>query len=383
MQSRTIFKRWHGFLAGALASLVLLACSSQPTGPQPTELGPNPSLLGVRQVWSAQLPGRVDFPLTVAVAVAGDAVVLAGGAAGQVTALNVNSGAVLWQYSAGAVVSAGVGSDGRFVALVTQDNALITLDGGRELWRVTLPAKVLTAPLVAGDRVFVLAGDRSVSAFDARSGRKLWTDSHPGDALVLSQAGVLVAVNNTLVVGLGGRLAGIDPNGGQTLWSSAIASPRGTNDVERLVDLVAGVVRSGNVVCARAFQAAIGCVDTAQGRLDWQQMAVGSVGLHGDASSLFGVESDGRVMAWKLANGQLLWQSDALRYHQLSAPLVLGRSVIVGDQDGRVHFLSRADGSLLTRLTTDGSAIAVTPVVAGKTLVVVSQKGGVFGFQPE
>lgn len=380
MQCRTLFKRWSGLLVGALVTLGLLACSSQPTAPQPTELGPNPALLAVRPVWSAQV-GRADFPLSVAVA--GDVVLLAGGATGLVSALDANSGALLWKFSTGAALSAGVGGDGRFVALVTQDNALVTLENGRELWRVTLLAKVLTAPLVAGDRVFVLAGDRSVLAFDARSGRKLWTEPHPGDALLLRQAGVLLAVNNTLIVGLGGRLAGINPDSGQTLWSAAIASPRGTNDVERLVDLVAGVARSGDVVCARAFQAAIGCVDSARGRLVWQQNAVGSVGLHGDAAALFGVESDARVRAWHLATGQSLWQTDALRYHHLSAPLLLGRSVIVGDEAGRIHFLSRADGSLLARLSSDGSPIVTTPVLAGKTLVVVTQNGAAFGFQPE
>jgi len=57
--------------------------------------------------------------------------------------------------------------------------------------------------------------------------------------------------------------------------------------------------------------------------------------------------------------------------------------VVVGDNTGLVHLLSREDGSPLNRLSTDGSAIAAAPVVAGDTLVVVTQKGGVFGFRPE
>lgn len=365
---------------GLCISVLLVACSSQPGAPQPAELVPVPALLGVRQIWSAQI-GRVDFPL--AVAVAGDTVVVAGGADGKVSALQASTGSMLWQWPLGGALTAGVGSDGRFAALVTQDNELVTLEKGRELWRTRLAARVLTAPLVAGERVFVLAGDRSVAAFDARSGHKLWADQQPGDALLLRQSGVLTAVGNTLVVGLGGRLTGIDPTGGQTLWSVAIASPRGTNDVERLVDLVAGVARDGNTLCVRAFQAAVACVDVAQGRVVWRQVASGAVGLHGDGQTVFGVESDGRVVAWKAATGQQQWTSDTLRYRQLSAPLTLGRSVIVGDDAGRLHFLSRADGSVLTRLATDASPIAAIPVVAGQTLVVVTRNGGVFGFRPE
>jgi hypothetical protein len=45
--------------------------------------------------------------------------------------------------------------------------------------------------------------------------------------------------------------------------------------------------------------------------------------------------------------------------------------------------LAREDGTLLTRLTTDGSAIAAAPVAAGNTLVVVTRNGGIFGFVPQ
>lgn len=380
MPSSNFFRHVVWSWVGLCLGMMLVACSSQPGAPQPAELGPNPALMGVKQVWATQI-GRVDFPLSVAVA--GDTVVLAGGADGKVSAIDAGTGVVRWQLPLGVALSAGVGSDGRFAAVVTQNNELVTLENGTELWRTRLAARVLTAPLVAGERVFVLAGDRSVAAFDARSGLRLWTDQHPGDALLLRQASVLTAVGNTLVVGLGGRLAGIDPNGGQTLWSVAMASPRGTNDVERLVDLVAGVARSGNQICVRAFQAAVGCVDVAQGRLLWRQVANGSVGLHGEGQTVAGVESDGRVIAWQQATGQQQWASDALRYRQLSAPLVLGRSVILGDDAGQLHFLSRADGSILTRLSTDGSPILTTPLVAGQTLVVVTRNGGVFGFRPE
>ncbi|NBQ86353.1 MAG: outer membrane protein assembly factor BamB, partial [Betaproteobacteria bacterium] len=50
---------------------------------------------------------------------------------------------------------------------------------------------------------------------------------------------------------------------------------------------------------------------------------------------------------------------------------------------GFVHLLSRTDGQLLRRLSTDGSAIASAPVLAGQTLVVVTRAGGVYGFRPD
>jgi outer membrane assembly lipoprotein YfgL len=305
------------------------------------------------------------------------------GADGAVLSLDARNGAVLWRTQVGAPIAAGVGSDGRFSAVVTRANELVVLEADQVLWRAGLTAQVFTAPLVAGERVFVLGADRSVAAFDARSGRKLWQQQRPGEALVLRQAGVLTAVGNTLVVGLSGHLLGMNPLNGNTVWDATLAAPRGTNDIERLVDLVGGFSRQGNELCARAFQTAVGCVDALRGTVTWKRPAAGAVGLQGDDLLIYGVESDSRVLAWQRATGEPVWTSDRLRYRNLSAPLVLGRSVVIGDATGLVHFLSRADGTPLTRLSTDGSAIEVTPVVAAGTLVVVTRHGGVYGFQPE
>jgi outer membrane assembly lipoprotein YfgL len=260
---------------------------------------------------------------------------------------------------------------------------VVAFSGGKQLWREKLAAQSYTAPFVAGGRVFVLAADRSVTAMDGQTGRKLWTQQRPGEPLVLRQAGVILAVGDTLVVGQGGRLAGLNPTSGSVRWEAPIATPRGINDVERLVDLVGRVSRVGEVVCARAFQAAVGCVDTARGATAWSQRASGSEGVHGDELNVFGTESDGKLVSWRRDNGQRVWANDRLLYRGLTAPLVLGRSVVVGDASGFVHLLSREDGSLLNRLSTDGSAIAAAPVAAGNTLVVVTRNGGVFGFVPQ
>ena len=115
----------------------------------------------------------------------------------------------------------------------------------------------------------------------------------------------------------------------------------------------------------------------------WSVPSNGVVGVHGNARSVFGVESDGKVLAWNRTNGDRQWVSERLKYRALTAPLAVGRSVAIGDDSGLIHLLSVEDGSPLNRLTTDGSAIAATPVLAGDTLVAVTRSGAVFGFRPE
>ncbi len=346
---------------------------------QPAPLQAVSGLVSARQAWTSRI-GPVSFPLDVNVT--GTTIYVAAND-GSVAAIDSRTGGDVWRTNVGGQIAAGVGSDGNVTAVITQANEVVALQGGREIWRQKLNAQAYTSPFVAGGRVFVLAADRSVNAFDGQTGRKLWSQQRPNEPLVLRQSGVILAVDDTLVVGLAGRLAGLNPSNGSIRWEAPIASPRGINDVERLVDLVGRVGRDGDMVCARAFQASVGCVNTVRGALIWTKPANGSQGIHSDDRFIFGTESDGTVVAWRKVDGERAWAADNLRYRHLTAPLVIGRSVAVGDSSGLVHLLSRENGSALNRLTTDGSAIAAPPTLAGNALIAVTRNGAVYGFVPE
>ena len=368
---------WLMLACAALTGAVMLAGCSGSARPKPADLPPgltNP----LRQAWSAKLPGPVDYPLQIQVQ--GSRVTVAA-TNGAVVTFDAATGRELAHAQIKGKLTAGVGSDGKTAAVVTQDNQLVALDGARQIWRQRLSTQSYTAPLVAGERVFVLGADRSLFAFDGASGAPLWhTEPPAGDPLVLLQSGVLLPMGNTLVAGLAGRLTGVDPDQGAVQWEAPIAIARGTNDVERLVDLVGGVVRADDTLCARAFQTAVGCADTT-GKVLWTRPSNGGTGLAGDDKTLYGAEADGRVLAWQRANGERAWVNEALQWRYLSGPQVFGPWVAVGDNKGSVLLLARTDGHLAGRAVTDGSAIAVQPVVAADTLIVVTHAGGVYGFR--
>ena len=368
-------------LRGALALVLvagLVACAGTER-PKPKPLPANVALLGIGQVWHDQI-GPVNFPLNVRVVK--DHVLLAS-SAGTVVSLDAHSGREDWRYNTAEGVSAGVGGDGRLAAVVTGANQLVAIEGGRELWKEKLSAQAFTAPLVSGGRVFVVTADRAVSAYDGKTGRRLWQQQRPGEPLILRQPSVLLAYEDQLIVGQSGRLVALNPNSGVVRWEAPVGSSRGTNDVERLVDLVGRVSRVGDVVCARAFQTSVGCVNAARGSLVWSKAANGSSGVTGDAERVIGVEADGTLIAWKRLDGERLWSTDRLQYRSLGQPLLLGKSAVVGDSEGTLHLFSREDGSALNRVATDGSPIVGGPAMADGTLVVVTRNGGVFGFAPQ
>ena len=367
-------------LAAAVLATGLAGCAVDK--PKPTALETVTPQIAGRQVWSARIDS-VQFPLAVAVR---DGAFIVAGSDGTVLSLDAPTGRELWRGQAGDKLSAGVGSDGRFAAVVTRDNQLVVLDKGAKLWATRLASRTSTAPLVAGERVFVVGVDRVVHAFDALDGRRLWSFQRPGEALTLAQPGVLAAYKNTLIAGLGAVLVGIDPTAGSVRWEVAITSPRGTNEVERLNDLVGPLLRVGDSLCARAFQTAVGCVAVAgadRATLRWSRNAGGQQAVGGDADFVFGGDATDRLTAWRAAGGELAWTNERLLYRALSAPLSAGKTVMLGDVDGQVHFLAREDGKTLLRLPTDGSPVVAQPVLAGTTVLVVTRNGGLFAFRPE
>jgi outer membrane protein assembly factor BamB len=369
------------FVAMALAAALLAACSSDKPKPAPLE-AITPQIAG-QQVWSARMDGGLPFVLMPSVAKVGDDVFVVAGGDGGVVALSAGNGRELWRGSAGARLTAGVGSDGRYAAVVTRDNELVVLDQGQPKWRTRLGSLVSTAPLVAGERVFVMGVDRVVQAYDALDGRYLWALKRGGEPLTLSQPGVLSAFKDTLLVGQGQRLTGVDPLRGTVRWEVALGNPRGTNEVERVADLVGPLARAGDVVCARSFQTAVGCADAQRGALLWSKNAGGAQAAGGDAELMAGADGSGRITAWRTVNGDLAWNAEQLLNRNLSGLLVIGRTVVVGDFEGQVHFLDRTSGKTLLRLPTDGSQIIGTPVAVGTTILVATKNGGLFAFRPQ
>ena len=122
----------------ALLLAGLMGCSIWGGGaskPKPAELGVNVSTLGVRQVWIAQLGSQNAVPL--APHVSGTTITLAS-TEGIVAAIDARTGSDVWRLNLREPLAAGVGSDGRWTAVVSHANELIVLKAGTEQWRQRL-----------------------------------------------------------------------------------------------------------------------------------------------------------------------------------------------------------------------------------------------------
>ena len=115
----------------------------------------------------------------------------------------------------------------------------------------------------------------------------------------------------------------------------------------------------------------------------WSKTIGGTAAVGADGDLVVGADASDRITAWRTLNGDLAWNSEQLRHRGLSGFLVIGRTVVVGDFEGQVHFLDRNGGKTLLRLPTDGSAVIGTPVALGNTILAATRNGGLFAFRPQ
>jgi outer membrane assembly lipoprotein YfgL len=358
-------------------AMVLTACGA--SKPKPAQIPAIKADKPIQALWQFKLGSDVSFVQSLQTVQ--ERMVLTSDD-GKIAVVNVLNGQAVWRHELKTALNTGAGFDGKHVAVVTLNNELVLLQDGKVLWRNRLTSQSYTHPLVAGERVFMMMADRSVLAFDLATGVRLWMQQRPGEPLVLKQNGVLMAFQNTLLVGLGGRLTAINPDNGQFKWDVPIANPRGINDLERLVDLVAKPTRIANSVCVRAFQSQVGCVDALRGSVLWTRSSVGSQGLDGDAKTLIGTESNGMVQAWSRTTGDRLWDSDRLKYRELTGPLFTSKGVVIGDSGGWLYLLSSTDGSLINRVQTSSDGFASTPTaLADGGFVVLTRDGLLQAYQ--
>ena len=155
---------------------------------------------------------------------------------GEVVALDVRNGRVLWKQDLGVpIVNAPTANGGR-VFVSTQDNHFFALaqDDGRKLWDhqgITESAGILesTSAAVAGEYVMAPYSSGEIYALRVQNGRPAWNDmlTHSGVATALSELDDIAGrpvVDRDIVFAIShsGIMAAISLNTGDRLWSRDI-----------------------------------------------------------------------------------------------------------------------------------------------------------------
>lgn len=344
---------------------------------KPTELQPITASAEARVEWQADVGSAGKFAF--APAVAGNSV-YAANAAGEVVKLDIASGKVQWRVDTGSRLSTGPGSDGRVVVVGSPRGEVLALDAdGKLLWKVYLSGEILSAPEVEEGIVAVKSGDGRVHGLAVQDGRRRWLYQRALPALTVRSPAGISAMHGGVFAGFpGGKLVALILTNGALAWEGTVATPRGSTELERITDIVGAPLIDDRAVCAIAYQGRAACFDALKGTQLWVRDLSSVMPLAADATQIYATDDHGNVHALDKATGASIWRQEKLSGRSVTGAAPFGRFVAVGDYQGYVHFLSRADGSFAARVPTDGSAILLPPVAVRERLIVQTRDGGLF-----
>jgi outer membrane protein assembly factor BamB len=331
-----------------------------------------------RIVWQGSVGGAersAFYP-----AVSGNTV-YAAGASGQIAGFTANTGDNTVRFDAGTPLSGGAGVGAGLVLAGTAKGEVLAFEPtGKPAWKTQLSGEVLSPPAAADGVVVVRTGDGRIYGLNAADGKQRWVYQRALPSLaVRSYAGVVVHRGAVFAGFPGGRLVAIALATGIVGWEAVVALPRGATELDRVTDVTSYPVVDGAQVCAVAFQGRIACFDLLRGETQWARDASSIAGMTLDARNAYITDERSAVQALDRSGGASLWKQDKLNGRWATAPLAMGRYVIVGDFEGYVHVLSREDGAFAARVATDGSAIRVPPVALDlSTFLVQTRNGGVY-----
>ncbi len=350
-------------VAGWLCFVLLLgACASKPTQHEQqfgkpeknqtsSQLPSYDKQVRLTQTWQVVLgKGPVRNYTDLSAAIADDVLYMAD-VEGGLYAIELASGAVLWQQTLEHSVSAGVSLYDDELVLVTDDGVLRVFDveTGKAGQQIALPSAAVAPVAIDDDAYYVRTVDGQINAYKRSDGGFLWNYSSALPVLTLRGTGKPVVYQNLLLSGLdNGKLIALDKKLGVLRWAYRLSSPDGRSELERLVDVDGTPLIQDKVVFAVGYQGQVAAL-TPLGRPLWEKKASSYHHLESALENLYLSLASGEIKAIDRFSGQTIWQQNALAKRSLTQPVVYKNYLLNADAEGYVHVLKLLDGKLVGR----------------------------------
>ncbi|WP_038343626.1 outer membrane protein assembly factor BamB [Acinetobacter sp. A47] len=274
-------------------------------------------------------------------------------------------------------LTAGVEAGEGVVVIGNRKGQLFALDQatGEQKWTAKLSGAILSPSLIQSGRVITIANDGTVFAHDTVTGQQVWAYKLPNVQFSLRGQPAPVRLDErTVLIGTANAYVyGLDIISGVPRFQRRVAISDGRSDIQRLIDVVGDPVVAGQFLVTTSFQGQVTVTDLASQRVVWSEDASSTNSAAVAEDKVFVTTTDGKLNAYNLTTGELVWQNEELLNRQLSNPVVLGQNLVVGDLDGVLHLINPASGKLVGRAKTSGEVRSLR--VIDNQLYVATRKG--------
>jgi len=365
---------------GLAALLIVAGCSKDKDVEPPATLVKFPATLPVKKLWSEGVGGgKKQIVLRLGLGPAIDnGMVFAASHKGEVIAASLDNGHHVWVKKLKIPISAGPGAGAGMVVFGSSKGTVVALDGatGRELWRAKMNSELLSSPAISERMVVVRSVDGRLHGLDAHSGKELWSVEQQVPRLSLRGTATPIIAKEVAISGFdNGKVMAVSLNNGDTVWDTALASPHGRTELDRLVDVDSEVHTVGDNVFATGFQGRTAMLALDSGQIWWAHDMSSYRGLAVDADNLYVTQSDGIVVALRQRDGSELWRNQKLKLRRLSTPVLTSTAVVVADFQGYVHWLDKTTGELVARERVAKERVTNSPAAVDDTVVVLTDGG--------
>jgi outer membrane protein assembly factor BamB len=362
------------------ALLIAAGCSKDKDVEPPAKLVNFPTTLPVKKLWSEGVGGgKKQIKLRLGLGPAIDnGLVFAASHKGEIVAVALDSGHNVWVKKLKVPISAGPAAGSGIVVAGTSKGAVIALDGatGRQLWRSQVNSELLSSPAISEKVVVIRSVDGRLHGLETRTGKELWSVEQQVPRLSLRGTAIPIVAKEVAISGFdNGKVMAVSLTTGDTIWDTALASPHGRTELDRLVDIDSAVRVVGENVFAAGFQGRTAMLALDSGQLWWSHDMSSYRGLAVDADNLYVTESDGSVVAMRQRDGAELWRNDKLKRRGLSAPIVASTAIAIADFQGYIHWLDKGTGVLVAREHIAKQRVSNPPAGANDTIVVLTDGG--------
>lgn len=301
-------------------------------------------------------------------------------AAGEVRVQNRSNGKEVWRQKTPSPISSGPTVLDQVILLGTRDAQVLAYDlnHGRLLWNTSVPGEVLSSPKGTNRVVYVNTLGGSLIALDLDSGQQIWRYNLQSPSIVLRRNSSPVITSQQVIAGFAnGRLVALNRREGVLDWEHEMSAPRGRSDIQRMGDISGDPVVSNGVVYAVSYQGRLAALSLNNGTPLWEKNMSSYSGVSLNNYGVFVSDTQGHLWCIDRKTGATLWEQGALEGRRLTKPVLWQNKIVVGDNDGFLHWFSQDNGAYLNRVQLDKKGIEATPVLSDNKLYTLSRGGRV------
>lgn len=339
--------------------------------------------LKVIELWSRGTSGVDEQYLKLAPAISGPRLFIAT-PDGDVEAVDASNGNSLWDEDYDdELITGGPGTGENLVMLGTSEGRVIALraENGKRAWISHLSSEILSPPLRRDGVVVVRTNDGKVFGLNGETGKRIWVYDRTVPALTLRGTSAPAIDSGLVVAGFdAGRLAALELATGKLVWEAAVATSRGRSELERMVDIDSDPVIYDGTIYVASFQGQLAAVRMDTGRILWTREISSHAGFTVDENYVYLTDDESHIRAFDRFSGNTIWSNEKLHARGVTGPARVGDYIVVGDQEGLLHWMDRASGEFVARIELSGNRILVQPQVVGKVLYAYSSDGKLAAF---